>query len=282
MAIFICSGNKGKIEEFKHAFASESEVYGLNDLGVQNGIQNKFIEPIENSNYFICNASIKLFSALKFLIENNTPRNINMVVVDDSGLCVPELNFLPGVHSAHFAGIPKNDNNNNLLLQKKINENTTSNSRKNVQESAQEKRLKAFFVCFLLSVRIHNHNEFEFIKEINFSEATCLIEKNIAQIEKKLLNKVDLNSTGGAFHEKIEASLICKEFSTDVFIDINYGFCCGEVSTKAQNNIPNAGHGYDPIFYPLSDPGRSFASIPLSEKNKISHRARAMQLLGGL
>lgn len=102
---------------------------------------------------------------------------------------------------------------------------------------------------------------------------------NIIAFEKKLLNKVDLNIYGGAISEKISASLLYEKFPEKISINIDYGFCCGEVSTQEQNNIPGAGHGYDPLFYPLGSPELSFASIPLSEKNKISHRAFAVECL---
>ena len=42
--------------------------------------------------------------------------------------------------------------------------------------------------------------------------------------------------------------------------------------------IGAGGFGYDPIFKPVEAEG-SFAQMPLSEKNKISHRARAVKKL---
>ena len=39
------------------------------------------------------------------------------------------------------------------------------------------------------------------------------------------------------------------------------------------------GFGYDPVFVPEAGP-RTFAEMPLSEKNRISHRARAVAKLG--
>ena len=50
------------------------------------------------------------------------------------------------------------------------------------------------------------------------------------------------------------------------------GRCEGEIieQPKGEN-----GFGYDPVFYypPL---GKTFAEIPLEEKNKVSHRGRAL------
>jgi XTP/dITP diphosphohydrolase len=40
----------------------------------------------------------------------------------------------------------------------------------------------------------------------------------------------------------------------------------------------NSGFGYDPVFF-LPDRNRSVAELPLSEKNRISHRAQALQKL---
>jgi XTP/dITP diphosphohydrolase len=45
-----------------------------------------------------------------------------------------------------------------------------------------------------------------------------------------------------------------------------------------QNRKGTGGFGYDPVFMPKGY-DKTFAEIPLSEKNKISHRAQAMKKL---
>ena len=53
------------------------------------------------------------------------------------------------------------------------------------------------------------------------------------------------------------------------------GVCNGEITTKKSGN---KGFGYDPIFKPNGF-DVTFADMPLSEKNKISHRGKAVKLL---
>lgn len=53
---------------------------------------------------------------------------------------------------------------------------------------------------------------------------------------------------------------------------IAQGACEGEILTEPQGE---GGFGYDPVFY-LPEVGCSMAQLPAQEKNKISHRARAL------
>ncbi|HME90077.1 MAG TPA: non-canonical purine NTP pyrophosphatase, partial [Myxococcaceae bacterium] len=39
------------------------------------------------------------------------------------------------------------------------------------------------------------------------------------------------------------------------------------------------GFGYDPLFLPAETPGRTLAELGASEKNRLSHRGRALQRL---
>ena len=51
------------------------------------------------------------------------------------------------------------------------------------------------------------------------------------------------------------------------------GTCEGRILTAPRGE---GGFGYDPIFY-LPDQGCTMAELPMEEKNRISHRARALQ-----
>jgi len=39
------------------------------------------------------------------------------------------------------------------------------------------------------------------------------------------------------------------------------------------------GFGYDPVFLPMETPGKTLAELPAAEKNRLSHRGRALQRL---
>lgn len=51
------------------------------------------------------------------------------------------------------------------------------------------------------------------------------------------------------------------------------GECAGRILAAARGV---GGFGYDPVFAPVEDPTRSFAELPEAQKNRISHRARAL------
>ena len=57
------------------------------------------------------------------------------------------------------------------------------------------------------------------------------------------------------------------------------GTCEGTIGTTPRGD---GGFGYDPLFWPVDYPGRTMAEISLSDKNTISHRARAFAHLPAL
>jgi len=59
--------------------------------------------------------------------------------------------------------------------------------------------------------------------------------------------------------------------------------CTGEVSGHITSRRRGAhGFGYDPVFAPDDDPGRTFAEMTRAEKQQLSHRSRAFTGLVGL
>lgn len=87
MKIILASNNQNKINEIKNIL--NTEIYSLNDLDID-------IEIEEFGQTFEQNALIKCQA-----ISNLYPNDI--IIADDSGLCVETLNGAPGVYSARFA-----------------------------------------------------------------------------------------------------------------------------------------------------------------------------------
>ncbi|MBQ0732948.1 non-canonical purine NTP diphosphatase [Aquimarina celericrescens] len=71
------------------------------------------------------------------------------------------------------------------------------------------------------------------------------------------------------------------QFKTVIALELNNelipftGICKGSISNSKKGN---GGFGYDPVFIP-DGYSKTFAELPLEEKNKISHRGKAVQEL---
>ena len=97
MKIIYGTGNAEKIKEIKTLFKNheiEAEILSLKDIGFNEEID-------ENGTTFEENSLIKAKAVKEFCKKNN----INEIIItDDAGLCVDELNGEPGIHSARYAG----------------------------------------------------------------------------------------------------------------------------------------------------------------------------------
>lgn len=94
-------------------------------------------------------------------------------------------------------------------------------------------------------------------------------EKNAADNMRKLLQALGPQADRSARFETVIA--LTDGSSTHLFKGIVTGIIAHEPRGKG-------GFGYDPIFIP-DGYDRTFAELPLSEKNRISHRARAISKL---
>ncbi|AHI06445.1 putative HAM1 protein [Bdellovibrio bacteriovorus W] len=100
MEIWIATGNKGKLTEYKILLNSLGEV----NLHHQ-GELSAFTPRPEDGKTFEDNARIKARSLRA--VKNNV-----WVIGEDSGLVVEGLNGLPGIHSARYAGPKASDSEN--------------------------------------------------------------------------------------------------------------------------------------------------------------------------
>ena len=108
MKVVLASNNAKKLDELRRILTPlvpRVEVLGLRDVA-------DYDEPAETEPTFEGNALIKARAALA---ATGLPS-----LADDSGICVDALNGMPGVLSARWSGVPKDDGgdaaNNRLLL----------------------------------------------------------------------------------------------------------------------------------------------------------------------
>lgn len=107
MNLWIATGNKGKLGEFKVLFNRDFpqvKIFSTADLPT-------FSAPPENGQTFLDNARIKARS-LKAM------KSTEWVMAEDSGLEVDALGNLPGIHSARYAGPHARDSENVAKLLK--------------------------------------------------------------------------------------------------------------------------------------------------------------------
>jgi len=136
MKIIYGTANKAKIEQVESFFKTQDidvEFLSLDDIGF-----NKDIE--ENGKTFEENSLIKAIEIKKYCDENG----INEIIItDDTGLCIDALDGAPGVYSARYAG---NHAAQEVVIEKLLNE---------LKDVSFEKRT-AYFECVLTAVLPNN------------------------------------------------------------------------------------------------------------------------------
>ncbi len=89
MRVIVASHNSAKIAEFKDLLKElKLEVIGLNELGMLEAID-------ETGNSFIENARIKAKAIAKSFPQD-------LIIADDSGICIAAFDLKPGIYSARF------------------------------------------------------------------------------------------------------------------------------------------------------------------------------------
>jgi XTP/dITP diphosphohydrolase len=116
MELILASHNKHKAEEISAVLPPGFSVKTLNEIGITEEIP----EP---------GSTIKENSYLKAKCVFDFLEGKAAVFADDSGLEVAALNGVPGVHSARYAGVPKNDQANNKKLLQEMKQVTDRKAR---------------------------------------------------------------------------------------------------------------------------------------------------------
>ena len=194
MRIIFASHNENKLTEAREILDGiSSEIVSKKELGIS-------FEPEENGKSFAENAELKAVEIRNYMKKHKLLRPDDIILADDSGLCIDYLHGGPGIFSARYLG-----ENTSYAIK---NQDLIDRLR-----YAEGEERKAHFTCNICAA---------------FAD-------------------------GRLFHtEGIFPGLIAEE-------------------AKGEN-----GFGYDPILY-LPEYGRTSAELTSEEKNKISHRGRALR-----
>jgi len=120
MTVVIASGNKGKIKEFKKLLPSYDVKTFKELLGD--------IEIIEDANTFKGNAVKKAKTIYDELLLKYPNEEDFLVIADDSGISIEELNNEPNIFSARYAGKNATDKQNNQKVIDNLNKKNKSTS----------------------------------------------------------------------------------------------------------------------------------------------------------
>lgn len=188
--ILVSTNNKNKIKEIKDILSElPVEIYSKKDVNLEE------FDVVEDGETLAENSMIKVKEIRKYKEFDDY-----IIIADDSGLFVDNLNGAPGIYSARYAGEDGNDKLNNEKLLREM---------KDIED-----RSASFKAC--IAAIDENNNEY-----------------------------------------------------------FAYGECKGHILREEQGDN---GFGYDPLFMPIGY-NKSFAELDGIEKNKISHRRKALEEL---
>src|SRR5271170_6872256 len=104
--LLIATRNQHKVAEIRAILGAQFRFLTLNDFPGAPTV-------IEDANTFAGNATKKAVELARWLASDSRPTIHDsqfFVLADDSGLEVDALNGAPGIHSARFAALDKNEN----------------------------------------------------------------------------------------------------------------------------------------------------------------------------
>jgi XTP/dITP diphosphohydrolase len=215
--LLIATRNQHKVAEIRAILGAQFQFVTLNDFP-------NAPKAIEDADTFEGNATKKAVALARWLASDSrftVHGSRFFVLADDSGLEVDALGGQPGVHSARFAALDKNENSKDA-------DNNTKLLR--LLKNVPAERCTARFRCVIAFARVPNG-------KIESASPVCCAD----------------------------------EWESQTFD----GACEGKIifEPRGQN-----GFGYDPLFVPDGFT-QTFAELGDDVKNKLSHRAKALEKL---
>ena len=121
MKLILATNNEHKLSEIKDILGDGFDILSLKDVGINTDIE-------ENGETLLENSRIKAMSVTSILEKNNFHYPF-IVIADDTGLLVDELNGEPGIYSARYAGNNHDSEANMTKLLAKLGDNKNRKAR---------------------------------------------------------------------------------------------------------------------------------------------------------
>jgi XTP/dITP diphosphohydrolase len=218
-------------------------------------------DPEETGTTFYENSLLKA-RALYSLLEKEHPplyKNGDVVIADDSGICVDALGGRPGIYSARYAGAV-------MGQQKKEQRQAVSlNLSQHVESPAES----------------HCYWKGKFALANLAGDGGWKATSNSKKLSSGERNALLLEELGN--NPLRSARFVCAMalmFSPDRFYFAQETFE-GEMVRGQDAAKGSGGFGYDPILF-IPSLGRTVAELSDEEKNTISHRAKAGKIIANL
>lgn len=230
MRVILASSNSHKLREVRQIW----EHLGLEILAFSDLVSP--FEICENGKSFKENALIKARAIFYALKNARILQPKDVILAEDSGLCVEILKGFPGIFSARFFELYKSGFFTECWEFSRLLEKIDLSAIESKSKNTDERNL--FLLCEILSAISKEQQG----KLKNFSANFCA------------------------------AAALCVEFGGEMYEFSSHGFVFGKVliSPCGEN-----GFGYDPIFVPLGF-SCTTAMLSEEQKNEISHRKNAL------
>ena len=279
MRIIFSTNNNGKLKEVREilrdkGIANDNEVLSLGDIGID-------LSPEETGKTYEENARIKAMACKDAMINKNLYRKDDMIIADDSGLSVDYLDGAPGIYSARFGEIkagshcfaptitnicfaPTNTGSQGFAPTKAGSQCFAPTEKTNVR-AVNDRPYK----IKMLTAPTNTGSQC-FAPTNTGSQCFAPTEQRNAPTDKchyllDLMKDVD--------KENRKAKFICV---LCVIIEEDIKYYRGEMEGSIAFEMSgDSGFGYDPVFIPKGY-DNTVAQLSDDEKNKISHRAKAL------
>ena len=258
MRIIFSTNNNGKLKEVREILSDKGisqsyEILSLNDIGID-------LSPEETGKTYEENALIKAMACKDAMIKKNLFKKDDMIIADDSGLSVDYLGGAPGIYSARFGEIKAGSQ---CFAPTNTGSQCFAPTNTGLQGFAPT---KAGSQCFA-PTKAGSHC---FAPTKAGSQSFAPTEQCNATTDKC---HYLLDLMKNADKENRKAKFICV---LCVIIEEDIKYYRGEMEGSIAFDMSgDSGFGYDPVFIPKGY-DNTVAQLSEDEKNKISHRAKAL------